>query len=54
MYLCTDMSKINDWDSDSDERRTAGPSATARTVVLKKMFTLAELDEDPTDRKSVV
>ena len=42
------MSKINDWDSDSDERRTAGPSATARTVVLKKMFTLAELDEDPT------
>ena len=48
MYLCTDTSKINDWDSDSDERRTAGPSATARTVVLKKMFTLAELDEDPT------
>lgn len=25
-----------------------GPSASARTVILKKMFTLAELDEDPT------
>lgn len=42
--------KINDWDSDSDsERRSAaGPGPSARTVVLKKMFTLAELDADPT------
>ncbi|PKI83294.1 hypothetical protein MVES_002791 [Malassezia vespertilionis] len=39
--------KINDWDSGSEEER-AGPSAQARTVILKKMFTLAELDQDPT------
>jgi len=42
--------KINDWDSDSDSERraAAGPGPSARTVVLKKMFTLAELDADPT------
>ncbi|WFD18457.1 hypothetical protein MCAP1_000660 [Malassezia caprae] len=40
--------KINDWDSGSDDERVlSGPSSAARTVVLKKMFTLAELDEDP-------
>lgn len=48
MRIYTDASKVNDWDSASDdERRTTGPSAQARTVVLKKMFSLAELDEDP-------
>lgn len=38
--------KVNDWDSSGDEA-PSGPSAQARSVVLKKMFTLAELDEDP-------
>ncbi|KAL4401393.1 U2-type spliceosomal complex [Malassezia pachydermatis] len=42
------QNKLNDWDSGSDEdRASAGPSAQARTVILKRMFTLAELDEDP-------
>ncbi|WFD29813.1 hypothetical protein MSPP1_000826 [Malassezia sp. CBS 17886] len=40
--------KINDWDSDSDDGRQDAVSRDARTVVLKKMFTLAELDADPT------
>lgn len=37
-------SKVTEWESpDEDE----GPSEKARTLILKKMFTLAELDEDP-------
>lgn len=40
-------SKTNDWDSDSDTERPK-VQATARTLILKKMFTLAELDEDAT------
>lgn len=41
-------SKVNDWDSSEDERDVAErKNATARTLVLAKMFTLAELDEDP-------
>lgn len=40
--------KINDWDSDSGDEASQKLSQTARTLILKKMFTLAELDEDPT------
>lgn len=47
------QTKVNDWDDSDDERaaqpeRDTGPSTNACTLVLKKMFTLAELDEDPT------
>ncbi|WFC98167.1 hypothetical protein MYAM1_000891 [Malassezia yamatoensis] len=39
--------KVSAWDEDSDEER---PNAylNARTLILKKMFTLAELDDDAT------
>ncbi|PWN47371.1 hypothetical protein IE53DRAFT_390490, partial [Violaceomyces palustris] len=55
--------KLTDWDSSDEETRPtmagsslpsterdaiANASSAPRTVVLKKMFTLAELDEDPT------
>lgn len=39
--------KVNDWDSGSEDEQPKAPSA-ARTLILKKMFTLAELDEDAT------
>lgn len=40
-------SKVNDWDSNSDEDAHE-TRAAARTLILKKMFTLAELDADAT------
>lgn len=39
--------KINDWDSSGDESAPRTLS-TARTLILKKMFTLAELEQDAT------
>lgn len=49
-------SKLEGWDSDEEDEDPAapaggppapGPSRYARVVVLKKMFTLQELAEDP-------
>ncbi|WFD36838.1 hypothetical protein MCUN1_003728 [Malassezia cuniculi] len=37
--------KVTEWESPDENE---GPSEKARTLILKKMFTLAELDQDPT------